>query len=482
MNTPPHRDHAVQFYDDERFLVTAVSTYAHAGLAASQPVVIIATPAHRAAFVERLASLGVDAGRAERDRTLTLLDARDTLDGFMVGGRPDASRFEATVGALVKRRRVAFPSVPLRACGEMVDLLWGEANAEAALRLEALWNALATAQQFSMLCAYALSRFGGTVHAGGFAEVCDQHAEVRPAESWTFVDEIDPRGREVARLQQRARSLEAEIEHRKRLEQALRDALDEGHRKEALLQEAVRARDDFISIASHELRNPLHAVHLQILSLLHAAQRQELTSEWALARLGRTSDSITRLGRLLDNLLDVSRITAGRLALEVEDVDFGAVVQAVVGRSREQAGAVSLTLDVQSVTGRWDRLRLDQIITNLLSNALKYGAGHPVVVRLTGNAEVATLEVEDRGIGIDETQRVRLFTRFEHGVPSRFEGGFGLGLWITHQIVEAMGGTIAVSSEPGQGSVFSVVLPRHPESHARWPARDDEPPGMEIAG
>jgi signal transduction histidine kinase len=460
MSLTPHSDHAVQFYDDDQFLVTAVSKYAHAGLSQGHPVVIIATPSHRDALVDRLHTLGIDAGRAERDQTLTLLDARVTLDGFMVDGLPDADRFVSTVGALVSRRRAAFPSAPLRAFGEMVDLLWADANPEAAYRLEALWNALAETHQFSLLCAYAMSRFHGVAHAGRFVDVCDQHAEVRPVESWTVADEFDPRRREIARLQQRARSLEAEIEHRKRLEQALREALDEGQRTEALLQDALRSRDDFISIASHELRNPLHAVHLQVLSVLQAAQRGELTPEWALARLGRTNDSITRLGRLLDNLLDVSRITAGRLTLEWEDVDFREIVQAVVDRSREQAGAVPVTVRAESIVGRWDRLRLDQIVTNLLSNALKYGAARPVAIRLSGTAEAATLEVEDHGIGIDEAQRVRLFARFERGLPSRRESGFGLGLWITRQIVQAMGGTIAVSSRPGAGSVFSVVLPR----------------------
>jgi signal transduction histidine kinase len=481
MSITPHRDHMVQFYDDEQFLVAAVSSYAHAALAASEPVVIIATPPRRHAVVERLAALGIDAGQAERDSRLTLLDARDTLEGFMIDGRPDVSRFQATVGTLIEGRRLAFPSVPLRAYGEMVDVLWSEGNADAAIRLEALWNDLAATQQFSLLCAYAMSRFHGSAHAGGFGDVCDQHAEVRLSESWTFVDEVDPKRREIARLQQRARSLEAEIEHRKRLEQALREALDDGHRTQALLEDAVRSRDDFISIASHELRNPLHAVHLQILSVLHAAQRQELTSEWALARLGRASDSITRLGRLLDNLLDVSRITAGRLSLEVSDVDFGDVVQAVVDRSREQMGGVKLTVELQSVVGRWDRLRLDQIVTNLLSNAVKYGAGQPIAIRLSGTADAATLEVEDHGIGIDESQRLRLFARFERGLPSSREGGFGLGLWITREIVQALGGTIAVSSEPGRGSVFSVVLPRQMSAEAPADSRDGDE-AISLAG
>jgi signal transduction histidine kinase len=481
MTVTPHDDHAVQFYDDDRFLVTAVSDYAHAGLSASEPVVIIATPAHREAFVERLASLGIDAGGAERNETLTLLDARETLEGFMVDGLPDAGRFQSTVGALIQRRRHGFPDVRLRAYGEMVDLLWHEANQPAALRLEALWNQLAATHRFSLLCAYAMSRFHDASHAAGFGEICDQHADVRPAGNWTLLDAVHPARREIARLQQRARSLEAEIQRRQRLEQALREALDEGHRAEARLQDALRTRDDFLSIASHELRNPLHAVHLQILSVLHAAQRGELTADLAQARLSRTSDSVTRLGRLLDNLLDVSRITAGRLTLELEDVDVADVVQGVVDRSREQIGTVRLSLDLEPVRGRWDRLRLDQIVTNLLSNALKYGAGRPVSIRLSGTSGAATLEVEDRGIGIDEAHRLRLFARFERGLLSHREGGFGLGLWITRQIVQAMGGTIAVNSEPGAGSLFSVVLPRCPADAMSGAAADGEIP-TELAG
>jgi signal transduction histidine kinase len=454
-----HRDHAVQFYEDEGFLVNAVSRYLEPSLAARQPVLIIATKQRRQAFVDRLKTLGVDAEAAERDRVLGLVDARAALEDFMVDGMPDEGRFDATVGGLVRGCRLAFPSVPLRAYGEMVDLLWQDSKPDAAIRLEELWNQLAATHDFSLLCAYAMSRFAGSLHAKGFAEVCARHADVRPADGMPHVEETDTRSREVARLQQRARALEAEIEHRKRLEQALREALEEGHRTQALLQEAVRTRDDFISIASHELRNPLHAIHLQILGVVHAAQRQNLTPEWALTRLGRTSDSITRLGRLLDNLLDVSRITAGRLALEVHEVDFSDIIRDVVDRSREQIGAVPVTVDLDATVGRWDPLRLDQIVTNLLSNAIKYGGGQPVTIRLRSDDGSAMLEVEDRGAGIDDVQRKRLFARFERGLASP-AGGFGLGLWITRQIVEAMHGTIAVSGAPGQGSVFSVMLPR----------------------
>jgi signal transduction histidine kinase len=133
-----------------------------------------------------------------------------------------------------------------------------------------------------------------------------------------------------------------------------------------------------------------------------------------------------------------------------------------VDRSRELAGGVRLSLDLEPARGRWDPLRLDQVVTNLLSNALKYGGGQPVAIRLRSDDASIVLEVEDRGVGIAEAQRARLFSRFERGLASRQEGGFGLGLWITRQIVEAMGGTIAVSGAPGRGSVFSIVLPRAP--------------------
>jgi len=165
----------------------------------------------------------------------------------------------------------------------------------------------------------------------------------------------------------------------------------------------------------------------------------------------------------VDALLDVSRLTQGRLALTWEELDLTEVVREVAERFAQQAAKAGCELKVvaeERVVGRWDRLRLEQVVTNLLSNALKYGAGRPVHVEVEGESERAVLAVRDEGIGIEPEHLERIFGKFERAVSGRHYGGLGLGLYITRQIVQALEGTIEVESEPGHGATFRVVLPR----------------------
>ena len=224
----------------------------------------------------------------------------------------------------------------------------------------------------------------------------------------------------------------------------------------------MRARDDFLSIASHELRNPLNALQLQLTGILRAFQRSPdaVPLEDIHDRVAQSDVQVGRLARLLDNLLDVSRISAGSIALEREDVNLADVVEAVIDQFRPEATPGQITFNTgHPVIGRWDRLRVEQIVSNILSNAIKYGNDRPIVISLDDDHLTARLSVKDHGIGIAPEQHERLFTRFERGVSGARYGGFGLGLWITRQLVDAMGGAISVESQPGQGATFSIVLP-----------------------
>jgi PAS domain S-box-containing protein len=240
------------------------------------------------------------------------------------------------------------------------------------------------------------------------------------------------------------------------------------HERTKLIAEfeaAVHARDEFLSIAAHELRNPVNAVQLQLVGILRAFQRgssgaYEMGSEGFRDRVAQASAQVGRLTRLLDNLLDVSRIRVGAIALELEDVDLREVVENVVDQFLGEAVPGQVTFKAHHpVVGRWDRLRLEQVVSNLLSNAIKYGEGRPILMSLDSDDRAARLSVQDHGIGIAPEQQERLFARFERGVSRRQYGGFGLGLWITRQLVDAMGGEITVASRAGQGAIFSVVLP-----------------------
>ncbi|HZH13923.1 MAG TPA: ATP-binding protein [Archangium sp.] len=238
------------------------------------------------------------------------------------------------------------------------------------------------------------------------------------------------------------------------------------------LQKALQIRDDFLSVASHELKTPLTSLQLQLQLLWRSLPETGPDGQPhpARKRIEATRRPAERLHQLVNNLLDVSRIRAGRLALEHETVDFSALLQDVVTRSEADAAGAGCTLILHAdspVIGRWDRLRLEQVVTNLLSNAIKYGANHPVEMTVVQDGEIALLTVRDHGIGIAPENQARIFQRFERAVSERHYGGFGLGLWIVKQIVESLGGDIRVESQPGKGATFTVALPLEPPPSSR---------------
>ncbi|WP_224249069.1 hybrid sensor histidine kinase/response regulator [Hyalangium gracile] len=256
-----------------------------------------------------------------------------------------------------------------------------------------------------------------------------------------------------------------EVRTRRKLE----DLARERERLVAELREAIRVRDEFLSIAAHELKTPLTAMELQLSLLDRTAtgvlQGTASAAEKLVTKIQQIARQVERLTGLTANLLDVSRAVAGRLMIAPEDTDFGSVIEDVLDKFLEQAERADCELRVDlepGCVGHWDRLRLDQIVTNLLSNAIKYGAGTPVELRLRSQGDSAMLTVKDFGIGIAIEDQTRVFERFERAVSSRHFGGLGLGLWIVRQVVTAMGGAITVKSEPGSGSEFTVVLPKMP--------------------
>jgi len=219
----PH-DHAVQFYEDESFLATVVSEFLARGLSSSQPVIVIATPAHRRAFVKGLRDHGIDVERTRSSGQLTMLDARQTLKKISASEEPDARRFRDVIGSVIRRSLAGREGTPVCAYGEMVDLLWKGGNPDGAIRLEELWNELSSTYDFSLLCAYNMGNFSNALDAERFATVCGQHTRVSPTERYMQEDDA-ARLVEISLLQQRARALETELAHRDALERNLRDTV-----------------------------------------------------------------------------------------------------------------------------------------------------------------------------------------------------------------------------------------------------------------
>lgn len=265
----------------------------------------------------------------------------------------------------------------------------------------------------------------------------------------------------------RRRFSEADVRLAEDLARRAATSLDNGRLYQEA-QDAIRARDVFLSVASHELNTPLTSLALNVHALQRALEQRAPDGpppDTVRVKLTAVRRQIERLANLVRELLDVSRITAGKLRLESEEGDFAALVRDMVPRFSEDLARAGCELRLRApdtVPGAWDRLRVEQIVENLLSNAIKYGPRGPIDVRVEADADKVRLSVKDEGPGIAPKDRARLFQRFERLASERHYSGLGLGLWIVKQIVDAMGGRVDVESAPGQGSCFTVELPRRP--------------------
>lgn len=241
-----------------------------------------------------------------------------------------------------------------------------------------------------------------------------------------------------------------------------RRRLDEERLQRARAEEALRMRDEFLSIASHELKTPLTSVKIELYGL---KERLEGHDERLSRKIERATRNADRLTRLVETLLDVSRIANGKLTLRAEEFDLARALSEVVDGLRASAAQSSCTVSFHTagpVLGSWDRVRVEQVLMNLLSNAFKYGAGHPVSVAVARDGDEAVVEVKDQGPGVSDQDLERIFGRFERAASMRNHGGLGLGLYVSREIVRAHGGCIFVRKAEERGATFVVRLPRQP--------------------
>ena len=234
------------------------------------------------------------------------------------------------------------------------------------------------------------------------------------------------------------------------------------------LHKAVRMRDDFLSVVAHELLTPLNTLFLetQLRKLELDRNNPDLFQKSGLAEMfGRDQQQIQSMVTLIDDMLDVSRIRHNRLTVRPRPAELSSLVKRAVGQVCSQASAAGIRVTVdaeQAIKGCWDEFRIQQVIINLLNNAIRYGEGKPVTISLVPVPEGACIEVRDQGKGIaicDQQRIFEQFEQFERGEDSVSPSGFGLGLYISRQLVEAHGGTIRLVSAVGKGSVFTILLP-----------------------
>jgi signal transduction histidine kinase len=447
--------HIVQFYDSDAALADAVAGFLAAGLRAGEPVLVVATEEHGELFGRRLHALGLDPVEARRRGELTLLDGRGTLDRLMVGDSPDPERFASVIGGAVAACAQGGRGVPVRVYGEMVDLLWRDGNQAGALRLEEMWNQLAATHSFSLLCAYVLDGFYKQSEAA-FHRVCGSHSHVLAPKSYAH--------------------LQAEIEHRKQVEAALRASVADLRRTEDELRRTVQQRDEliadlsrtvrfsemFVGILGHDLRNPLSAITTASTHLL-----RRVGDEKIVRTVGRIVSSSQRMSRMIDQLLDFTHLRLGQgLPLTAQRTDLEEVCRLALEELALPEGGTRVDLQVCGDTvGYWDVDRLGQLASNLIANALRHGtADRPVTVEVDGSDEDRVrLEVANHGMVRPEILSV-LFEPFRSTADRKeaHSSGLGLGLYISRHIVLAHGGSIDVKSSQHEGTRFAVVVPRGP--------------------
>ncbi|HEV7234634.1 MAG TPA: ATP-binding protein [Ktedonobacteraceae bacterium] len=556
-------EHFVQFCETDAFLINSVSEFIGTGLRAGEACIVVATQPHRESLEERLQEDGLEVAAARLQGQYISLDAAAILAQFMVDGEPSPARFTEVFGRIIAdaahgRRRV-------RIFGEMVALLWADGKRAEAIRLEELWNDLARTHSFALFCAYPMQGFSGEGYEGDFAEICQQHSQVIPAESYTALDDPQARLRAITLLQQKAQSLEAEIAERKRAEESLRlsenryrrlfeasrdgilivdpctgtitdtnssmtellgytheqllgqelwhigllqdreaalGALRELREKHVLRYETVllhvierqrraleivcnlyqenghdviqcnirditerkeleQRKDEFISMASHELKTPVTSLK----GFLTLLQRRLTTQgeEKGLHYLVRMDAQVHRLTQLINDLLDLSKMQTGQLVYREERFAVDALVQEIVENVQGTTQTHHLLLEGQAQAELFgDRDRIEQVLINLLNNAIKYSPqADTVLVHVSQNHNQAHVSIQDFGIGIAKEHQHKVFERFYQVTDpeEKTYPGLGIGLYISCQIVRRHGGQLWVESEKGEGATFHMTLP-----------------------
>ncbi|MEP6731589.1 MAG: ATP-binding protein [bacterium] len=453
--------HAVQFYDDDAFLIASVGDYLASGLALGQAVIAVTTEEHRTHLSAHLEGRGFDVERAVFRSQLIFADADALLATFMEQSLPNPERCRATIGEILRPHQQTIPRATVRVFGEMVDVLCRAGNFDGAIALEEIWNELAQHHTFSLLCGYSMHTFADARHTESIASICGTHAHVIPTERYMEVVG-GSRLREIALLQQRAKALESEIEQRMQLETSLRSALTRA-------ETANRAKNQFLAVMSHELRTPLNAIggHVQLLEMELLGTVNERQRD-ALARVQRSQRHL--LG-LINDVLNLARLEASQVVYTCEPVLVDELLAEVclllepLFATNDLRCTIESARDASALIVRADREKVHQILLNLFGNAIKFTpAGGRIVVRAgpcKGSASLIEIEVCDTGVGVPAEKLDAIFEPFVQigGGTARNRDGVGLGLSISRTLARGMGGDLLAESDIERGSTFRLQLP-----------------------
>jgi signal transduction histidine kinase len=447
--------HVVQFYGDDGFLLDELSRFIGTALGAGESAVVIATKEHRDGLARRLKSWGLDTTWPTTQGRYVAVDAAETLAKFMLQGWPDAARFAEVVGGLIERVKTASGGEARRvaAFGEMVALLWIEGKADAALRLEELWNDLARTHAFSLRCAYPMSSFCRGEHGDLLLKICAEHSAVIPGESYTALVSEDERLRGIAQLQQKAVALETEITERRLVEEKLR-------RSQSELKSLVEQRTAALRQLSSRLLNLQDTERRRIARELHDSLGQYLVALKLNVEILRRSPAQMELWSQLEELMERCIAEVRTLSYLLHPPTMDAVGIASAARWYVEGfglrSGLKLTLDAPNDPVRLPdaiELALFRVLQEALTNVHRHSGASSADILIRRSSGQVILEVNDNGHGMSR----EMLDRFREAGT-----GTGVGLMSMHERARELGGTIQIESG-STGTSMRIAIPVPPD-------------------
>lgn len=443
--------HSVQFYGEDSFLLDELSAFIGATLVEGGSAVVIATKAHREGLIKRLQARGFDATQVIAQGRYQSLDAAQTLERFMREGWPDAAHFVKVVGTALDQAAMATQGKTPRiaAFGEMVALLWERGDAEAAIRLEQLWNDLAKTYPLALRCAYPISAFDREEHGDSFLKICAQHSHVIPVESHTMLVSEEERSRSISCLQQKAQALEAEVAERRHVEEALR-------KTQAQLESLVEQRTVALRQLSSSLLNLQDGERRRIARELHDSLGQYLTGLKLNVDLMQQAHGRTELLPETEQLVQqcISEVRTLSYLLHPPTIDAAGFASAASWfvEGLGQRSGIKVTLDVPSGVSRLPdsiEIALFRVLQEALTNVHRHSGASEAHVSIGAHAQEVVLEVRDNGRGISAE---RLANFLATGA------GMGVGLAGIRERAWELGGKLSLGSD-SHGTSVRVAIP-----------------------
>lgn len=450
----PHA-HVVQFYGQDGFLLDELSRFIGTALGAGEAAVVFATKEHRDGLARRLKAWGLDTARVIAQGRYISLDAAETLAKIAPGGWPDAIRFTEVMGSILASAAAATQreSRPVAAFGEMVALLWAEGKAEAAIRLEQLWNNLAKTYSFSLRCAYPMASFCREEHGDLLLKICAEHSAVIPGESYTALASQDERLRTIAHLQQKAQALETEIAERRRVEEKVRQG-------QAELESLVERRTAALRQLSSRLLSLQDSERRRIARELHDSLGQYLVALKLNVDMLRQSPERGELWLQSEELMQRCIAEVRTLSYLLYPPTMDAVGIASAARWYIEGfglrSRIQLILDAPEDPVRLPdaiEVALFRVLQEALTNVHRHSGASAANILIRRSSEDVILEVRDNGHGMEQEMLVRFR---ETGI------GVGVGLMSMHERAREMGGKVQLESDRA-GTLVRVTIPVPPD-------------------